>query len=266
MPEDASALPIDPKRIISLVPSDTYSLVRLGAVERLVGRTSYCVEPASELTAVETVGGTKNVDLERVIALRPDLVLANREENRRPQIEALRAAGLAVLVSFPRSLRQSLAHLQELVRLLPASGRAGEALLEQARTQLAGCEARRSGLALPTFVAVWNDPWISVSGDTFIADVLRTLGAVSVFEAHSERYPRVTLEEVSRRAPELVLLPDEPHPFSQSDAAPLRALSIPAARNAAVRLCDGKDLIWYGARTFEGLGRLSALVDAARMG
>jgi hypothetical protein len=132
------------------------------------------------------------------------------------------------------------------------------------------------------------DPLMTVNEATFISDVLALVGAENVFAGRARRYPlaadlgkaaplapervgdrdvrypRVTLDEVVAAAPELVLLPDEPHAFTEADAAVFRGLSIPAAGRGAVVLCDGKDLMWYGARSVEGLDRLRAIVDAAR--
>jgi ABC-type Fe3+-hydroxamate transport system substrate-binding protein len=132
------------------------------------------------------------------------------------------------------------------------------------------------------------DPLMTVHEETFISDVLALVGAENVFADRTRRYPlaadlgtqaplspervadrdvrypRVTLEEVVARAPDLVLLPDEPHPFTEADAEVFRGLDIPAARRGQIKLCDGKDLMWYGARSVEGLERLAALVDAAR--
>lgn len=110
-----------PQRIVSLVPSDTYSVIALGAVDRLVGRTTYCESP--EAAAVPTVGGTKDVDVDAVIALSPQLVIANQEENTRPALEALAAARIPVLVSLPRRVSDGVAHLARLARILGVGDR-----------------------------------------------------------------------------------------------------------------------------------------------
>jgi ABC-type Fe3+-hydroxamate transport system substrate-binding protein len=296
-------LPGPPARIVSLVPSDTYSLVRLGARDRLVGRTRYCVAPAGEVEDIEIVGGTKDAGVERIVELAPDLVVANQEENSRRDIERLEAKGVPVLVSFPRRVAAGLAHLARLALALgldptrPLSGGwEAEGWEETARALVAGAyhaqkAAEVAVLSRPrvrAFVPIWMDPLMTVHGDTFISDVLALAGAENVFAERRRRYPlaadlgdaaplpaervgdrdvrypRVTLEEVAERAPEIILLPDEPHPFTEADAAVFRALDVPAARCGQVVLCDGKDLMWYGARSVEGLGRLRALVDAAR--
>ncbi len=281
-----------PRRIVSLVPSDTYSLVRLGAGDRLVGRTRFCVAPAGEVEGVEIVGGTRDADVERIIALEPDAVVANQEENSRRDIERLEQAGLLVLVSFPRRAAAGVAHLARLARLLGVDRHGsspGKALVAGAYRVHAAAEARRRERPpIRAFVPIWMDPLMTVHGDTFVSDMLDLAGAQNVFEdrprryplaadlgqaaplppdraaGRDTRYPRVTLEEVVARAPELVILPDEPHAFSAADAAVFRGLDIPAARRGHIIHCDGKDLMWYGARAVEGIERLRALADAAR--
>ena len=280
-----------PARIVSLVPSDTYSLVRLGARDRLVGRTRYCVAPADEVAGVEVVGGTKDADVDRIVALAPDLVVANQEENTKRDILRLEERGLRVLVSFPQRVSAGVAHLARLARALGFDR--GE---EPARSVVAGAyqalreaEAALKGRApVRAFVPIWMDPLMTVHASTFISDMLALAGAENVFADRERRYPlaadlgtgrplpadrvadrdvrypRISLGEVVVRAPDLVLLPDEPHPFTEADAAVFSALEIPAAQRSAVLFCDGKDLMWYGARSLEGLGRLRALVDRAR--
>ena len=275
-----------PARIVSLVPSDTYSLVRLGARARLAGRTRYCVAPAEEVADIPVVGGTKDADVDRILALQPDLVVANQEENSRPDIQALERHGLRVLVSFPQTVAAGLSHLARLARVLGFG--MGE---EPARSVIAGAyqaqrdaEAARKGRPVRVFVPIWMEPLMTVHGSTFISDVLTLVGAENVFADRERRYPlaadladgrplpanrvagrdvrypRITLDEVASRAPELILLPDEPHPFTEADAAVFRALPAPTPR---VAFCDGKDLMWYGARSVEGLARLRALVLGA---
>jgi ABC-type Fe3+-hydroxamate transport system substrate-binding protein len=294
-----------PQRIVSLVPSDTYSLIRLGARDRLIGRTRYCVAPAGEVEDIEIVGGTKDADIDRIVALAPDAVVANQEENSKRDLERLDAAGLRVLVSFPKRVSAGVAHLARLARLLghsaaraaAANGDAGPVppppgsrdLVAAAYHAHSAAEVRRRERPpLRAFIPIWMDPLMTVSGDTFISDMLDIVGAQNVFEdrprryplaadlgrapplppdrvaGRDTRYPRVTVDEIVARAPELVLLPDEPHAFTAEDADVFRSLDIPAARRGHVIQCDGKDLMWYGARAVEGLDRLRALVDAAR--
>lgn len=280
--------PTPPRRVVSLVPSDTYSLVRLGAKDRLVGRTKYCLEPAGEVESIEAVGGTKDVDVARVIELEPDLVIANQEENTRSQIERLDAAGLSVLVSFPRRVAEGIGHLARLALALGIGEEpTARALVRRAYDVHREAEKRRGERpAVRAFVPIWMDPLMTVNESTFISDMMDLVGAQNIFadrqrryplaadlgqapalspdrvSGRDTRYPRVTLEEVVQRSPEVVLLPDEPHAFTESDAAVFKSLDIPASKNGKVLFCDGKDLMWYGARSVEGLERLRALVGA----
>lgn len=263
-------------RVVSLVPSETHSVAVLAGAERLVGRTRYCVEPALE--HVPVVGGTKDVDVEAVVALAPDLVLANQEENARPAIEALIARGLPVHVSFPCSVEASVDYLRALATLLGVPS-THAARLEALRLELA--QATRP--ARRVFVPIWNDPWMTFDGRAFASDVLELAGGANVFsdrprryplaadlgrraplppervEGRDTRYPRITLDEVRERAPDLVLLPDEPHEFTEADARTLEALGVPSA---SIRFVSGKDLFWYGAWLLEGLPRLRASLHA----
>lgn len=281
-------------RIVSLVPSDTFNLFHLGAGDRVIARTRYCVEPAAEVARVPEVGGTKDADVDAIVALAPDIVIANQEENSRPDIEKLEAAGLKVYLSFPRRVADGLAHLGRLAKILgfeadPVAGARAREVLADCYRRLRDAEARRARVRpLRAFMPIWADPLMTANRDAFLSDALDLAGAVNVFadrerryplaadlglaatfptwrtEGKDTRYPRVTLDEVREQAPEIVLLPDEPHPFSEEDARRFRALDIPAARHENVVFCDGKDSMWYGARAILGLERLSALVDAAR--
>ncbi len=276
-----------PRRIVSLVPSDTFSLFALGLGGAVVGRTRYCVEPAPAVDAIAVCGGTKDVDTAAVADLAPDLILANQEENSRADLEALARASLPVFVSFPRRVGDGLAHLARIARSCGVAGDAAvKALLARGYEVVRAAEAERARAArsLPTFVPIWMDPLMTLNADTFGSDMLALAGGDNVFGSRvrlyplkadlglraplpaeatagrDTRYPRVTLAEVEQRAPALVLLPDEPHEFGEADAEVFRTLAIPAAANGRISFCDGKDLFWYGARSIEGLPRLTGLV------
>jgi len=263
-----------PRRVVSLVPSDTHSVIALGALDRLVGRTTYCESP--EAAAVATVGGTKDVDVDAVLALAPDLVIANQEENTRAALEALAAQRVPVLVSLPRRVDQAIAHLARLARLLGVADREPARSLVRRGYALRGPAATTGPRA---FVPIWMDPLMTFNADTYGSDVLAQVGIGNVFgdrlrlyplaadlgktaprdaAGRDVRYPRVTLDEVAARRPELALLPDEPHAFSDADEAQLRA-ALPGVRVVRV---SGKDLFWYGAWTVDAIDRLAAQLAA----
>ena len=257
--------PHPPQRIVSLVPSDTYSVVALGAGDRLVGRTTWC-----EHGDAPTVGGTKDVDVDAVLALAPHLVIANQEENTRGALEAL-AARVPVLVSLPRRVEQGIAHLARLARILGVEQT--EAARDLIRRGYAIAKAGEPGLR--AFTPIWMDPLMTLNADTFGSDVLAYAGVANAFGdrlrlyplaadlgktapqdagARDVRYPRVSLDEVRARAADLLVLPDEPHAFSEADEALLRE-ALPRARVVRV---SGKDLFWYGAWTIDAVARLRA--------
>ena len=275
-----------PTRVVSLVPSDTLTVAALGCAGTLVGRTDYCVLPEAVVSAVPSVGGTKNPKVDAIVSLEPDLVLANQEENTKGDLEALAQKGIRVYVAFPKTVAEGIAHMAKLARVFGVeSDPAVKALCKRGYEALREAEAARAGKApVRTFCPIWMDPLMTIHAQTFISDMLATAGAENVFAdrqrryplaadlgtaapldtervgARDTRYPRVTMEEVNARAPELVLLPDEPHPFSEDDAEVFRREKTPAAARGAVARVDGKDLCWYGARSVEGIPRLCAIV------
>lgn len=260
-----------PRRVVSLVPSETETVVALAGIERLVGRTEYCEEPRGTIERVPAIGGTKNVDVEAVAALAPDLVLANQEENSQRDVEALIARGLRVYVSFPCTVAAALEHLIVTARLLDLDpARVPE--IDALRNALGRAESRPRGHAKRVAVPIWKDPWMSFDGRTYASDLLRLAGGENVFvdrprryplaadlgraeardTTRDTRYPRFELEELVSRAPELVLLPDEPFRFGETEQRELEAQGLRA------ELVCGKDLFWYGVRAAGALDRLSA--------
>jgi ABC-type Fe3+-hydroxamate transport system substrate-binding protein len=196
-------------------------------------------------------------------ALRPELVIANREENRRRDVERLEAAGIPVWVTYPRTVREGAACLRELAELGATRERVA-AVVEPVEAELHAAEAalrERSGAGTRVFCPIWRDPWMSVGADTYAHDLLRLCGGENVFAGRAERrYPLVRLDEVEAAAPEAVLLPDEPYRFGPADAVELGRLAIPAARDGRIHLIDGTWASWYGPRIARALPELRALL------
>lgn len=237
-------------RVVSLVPSLTEAVARTvpGA---LAGATDWCTHPA-DLDIVR-VGGTKNPKTDRILALAPDLVVANEEENRAPDLDALRAAGIEVLVTEVRTVAQA---FTELDRVLTACGApARPRWLDEA--EAAWSALPRPGRRTTAVVPIWRRPWMVLGRDTFAGDALARLGVDHLYAAHTERYPKIPVEEMRAARPDLVVLPDEPYRFTADDG-PEAFPGLPCA------LVDGRSLTWYGPSLAEAPRVLGAALRAAR--
>lgn len=270
-----------PQRVVSLVPSLTESLFDLGLGQAVVGITDYCIYPEQATAALPRLGGTKDPDLTRIIALQPDLVIANWEENTRQSVETLEAAGLPVWVSFPRTVRQSMDVLWKIVELF--------------RDPLAQVRLRTLELTLDWaidaaserprkryFCPIWSEQaagqpwWMTFNENTYCHDLLQIVGGENCFAARQRRYPlaadlgleapqepagrdvrypRLALEEIRAAQPEVILLPNEPYGFTEADRQSLSALlaDTPAVQNGCVHLVDGSLITWHGTRLARAL-------------
>jgi ABC-type Fe3+-hydroxamate transport system substrate-binding protein len=232
-------LPDPPRRLVSLVPSLTEAVAGTGL---LVGATDWCTHPAD--LEVTRVRGTKNPDVKAIVDLRPDLVLANKEENRELDVRRLREAGVTVWVTDIETVPQS---LESLLRIFT------EALRRDVPAWLAEAERLWSGPVPPPVarvaVPIWRDPWMVVGSHTFTGDLVARLGLHNVFadpehNPGGERYPHVDLAELDHDDVDLVLLPDEPYVFTAEDGPE-------AFTRTPVRLVSGRLLTWYGPSLIE---------------
>jgi ABC-type Fe3+-hydroxamate transport system substrate-binding protein len=224
-------LPRPPRRIVSLVPSLTEALA-VTVPERLVGATDWCTHPPG--LEVTRVRGTKNPDRAAITALAPDLVVANQEENRKLDVDRLRAAGVPVWVTVIESLDEALRSMRRLFTDVLTVGEPGW-------LSTAAREWSRPVPAPPVRVVVpiWRDPWMVVGSRTFTGDLLTRLGLLNVFGTSDVRYPRLDLEQLQRAGADLVLLPDEPYLFTADDGPE----AFPGMRTVLVA---GRELTWYG--------------------
>ncbi|MEU0898458.1 helical backbone metal receptor [Streptomyces massasporeus] len=237
-------------RVVSLVPSLTEAVAR-SAPGALVGATDWCTHPPG--LDVVRVGGTKNPATDRILSLAPDLVIANEEENRAPDLAALRAAGAEVLVTEIRDVPQAFG---ELARVLDACGvTARPRWLDEAERIWSSLP--EPGTRLTAVVPIWRRPWMVLGRDTFAGDVLARLGVDHVHATHPDRYPRVPLEELRASAPDVVVLPDEPYRFTADDG-PEAFPGLPCA------LVSGRHLTWYGPSLAEAPRVLGGALRAAR--
>lgn len=222
-------VPRPPHRVISLVPSLTEAIA-VSIPGALIGATNWCTHPAG--LAVHRVRGPKNPDLNLIKQLSPDLVVANQEENRRHDVERLRAAHLPVWVTRTDSVPEALASMRRLFK--EAFGLTGLGWLNQANA-VWNRPPRWANLRVA--VPVWQDPWIWVGAATYPNDVLHRLGATNVVP--ESRYPHLEPAEILQRQPDLIVLPDEPYPFSAATGLEI-FLSVKTVCIA------GRALFWYG--------------------
>jgi ABC-type Fe3+-hydroxamate transport system substrate-binding protein len=247
-----------PRRIVSLVPSWTETLFALGAGARVVGATRFCVEPADKVGAVAKVGGTKNPDLRAIGELAPDLVIANAEENRREDVEQMRAQGIPVLTTYPRTIPAAVKSLLDIGRATACAAEAG-ALAREITLTVSGIETAVgvwAKLRIRVFCPIWKNPWMSFNADTYAHDVLRMMGYNNVFASAGERYPMTTLVEALERRPDIVILPDEPYAFGERDVEELKK-ALPPALSRRLLIVSGRDLHWYGVHMVAGLRSLA---------
>jgi ABC-type Fe3+-hydroxamate transport system substrate-binding protein len=240
-------VPARVERVVSLVPSLTES-VAATAPGLLVGVTDWCTHPP-QLDAVR-VRGTKNPDVERIVALAPDVVLASTEENRPPDLDLLRAAGVPVYVSDIRDFDGA---FDALARVLAACRLARPAWLDDARTAwdaVRPVDPRRRAV-----VPIWRRPWMAIGSDTFTGSLLARLGVDNALDDSPERYPRVDLEALPPH--DLVVLPDEPYAFGPDDGPE-------AFPDVATLLVPGRLLTWYGPSMLEAAETLPSLLHPPR--
>jgi ABC-type Fe3+-hydroxamate transport system substrate-binding protein len=254
-----------PERIISLVPSWTETLFALGFSSEVVGITKFCVEPAAAVASISKVGGTKNPNVRAIIKLAPEIVIANAEENRREDVERLRAAGIAVFTTYPKTVPGA---VDSILRMGRALGRPTEAaaLAREITLCVSGIEAGLgvwSKLRLRVFCPIWKKPWMSFNGDTYAHDVLRMLGFNNVFASAGERYPTTSIEEAVELRPDIVILPDEPYAFDEDDVTELKTM-LPASLARRVLIVSGRNLHWYGVHMVHGLNSLAERMARVR--
>jgi ABC-type Fe3+-hydroxamate transport system substrate-binding protein len=227
-------------KVVSLVPSATESLIDWGVVP--VACTRFCERPE-----LPHVGGTKDPDLDAVVALHPDLVVMCEEENLLAHHDQLVAAGLRTFTFHVDGVDDVAPQLAELAGLVGVD--------------FGGWElppAPPGPFSRHAFVPIWRRPWMTLSGGTYGSSLLERLGIGNVFAAAALRYPEVTLADVAARRPDLVLLPTEPYPFKERHRAELAGI-------APAHLVDGQDLFWWGTRTPTALARLHAALTGADM-
>lgn len=249
-------------RIVSLCPSLTELVFALERGDELVGITEWCVHPRDKVAAIEQVGGTKTPKVARIVELAPDVVLMNEEENRVEDARALREAGIACHVSFPRDVAETAEMVRDIGATLERRCEA-ERIARDIESRAARVRGAAAELSEVTFAyLIWRKPWMAVNGDTFASALLSLAGGRNVFANAPTRYPEITTDQLAAADPALVLLCTEPFPFEEKHIAQLAsATALPPSRFA---IADGEYLSWHGSRTPDGIDYAERLLREPR--
>jgi len=236
-----------PDKIISLVPSLTELLIELGLKDNIAGRTRFCVHPGEAVKDIPIVGGTKNPRLDKIKKLNPDLIIANKEENKKEHIEILRK-DFSVEVTDISTIEDALICIHQIGLTADRQEKAEKLISDIQKTMQEIPEEPE----LSTAYFIWKDPWMTVGYDTYIHDVLSHWNLHNIFDDHS-RYPKTDLRQAADKNPELILLSSEPYPFKEKHL-PQVEQAFPDAR---VILVEGEWFSWYGSHMLHSFKRLN---------
>jgi ABC-type Fe3+-hydroxamate transport system substrate-binding protein len=232
-----------PGRIISLVPSQTELLADLGLENEVVGITKFCIHPDNWFRNKTRIGGTKQFNFEKIKALEPDLIIGNKEENEKEQIETL-MENFPVWMSDIKSLADACEMIRNVGQLTGKKEKA-EILATEIEFRFDQFEKKRKGFPEKRVAYfIWKNPWMTAGNETFIDQMLQTCGWKNVFSEQPGRYPEITMEDLKAENPELILLSSEPYPFKEKHIEELRGI----CPEAKIILVDGELFSWYGSR------------------
>ena len=229
----------NPQKIISLVPSISELLYELNLAKETVGITKFCIHPSIWYHTKEKIGGTKNLQIEKIKCLQPDLIIANKEENTKEKVEIL-ARLFPVYLTDVNNYEEAIKMIEDVGKI---TSRVADAAQLTKVIQSGFNLIKKPFKQIKTVYFIWKDPYMSVGGDTFINDMMSRLGLQNIF-GHYKRYPEVTLQNVISAKPQLILLSSEPYPFKQKHITEIQAY-LP---NTKILLVDGEMFSWYGSR------------------
>ncbi|MFA7379610.1 MAG: cobalamin-binding protein [Bacteroidia bacterium] len=245
-------VPDVPKRIVSLVPSQTELLYALGLDEEVVGQTLFCIHPADKHQSKPRIGGTKKLKLDKIRELQPDLIIGNKEENERSQIEELEKE-FPVWMSDIQQLSDALDMIK---RVGDLTGKTAEAIQISRAIHKQFQELKTSAMPLHVLYLIWRDPFMAAANDTFIGSMITAAGWENVLpHEHYKRYPQLTPADISALDPDVILLSSEPYPFKEEHMQELKMIC-PGAR---LLLVDGELFSWYGNRLLHTVDYLKEL-------
>ena len=243
-----------PKRIISLTPSSTETICALGARDRLVGLTRYCVHPTDISKEKTIVGGTKSIDLELMASLQPDLVIANAEENTTEIFEQIKGLNCQLYIAFPKNIDDALVDLNRMGQLLEAEKKARQYADEIAEKRHASNKPFRY------IYLIWKKPYMAVNKDTFIHHMISEIGGINVLADHKDRYPSLGIDFLRESTADVILLSSEPFPFKERHRQEIiKEIGFPSER---VQFIDGEMCSWHGIRMASAFQYLHSWKDS----
>jgi ABC-type Fe3+-hydroxamate transport system substrate-binding protein len=238
-----------PRRIVSLVPSQTELLFSLGLEDRVVGITKFCVHPSHWKKEKKIVGGTKILKFKTIESLKPDLIIANKEENRPEDIKALEEL-CPVWVSDVHHLQGAIDMIQQISSITGASKK-GTEIISEISSLIGSLKPEKTRR---TLYLIWKKPWMAAGSDTFISDMMSRCGLMNVVE--ELRYPELGEDDFKQLQPELVLFSSEPYPFKEHHMKRIAEV-LP---NARLQLVDGEAFSWYGSRLIQSAAYFQRLL------
>ncbi len=243
----------NPIRIISLVPSQTELLFQLGLEQEVIGITKFCVHPPSWFRSKLRIGGTKQLNIPLIHTLKPDLIIANKEENAKEQVEEL-ARHYPVWTSDIQTIDEAYSMINSVGVLVNRQTIAASLIAKIKYNFNAFLPASSMGVPTTACYLIWKNPYMSVGSDTFIHAMMEAAGYENIMGG-KQRYPEISIEELKDRNPALLLLSSEPFPFKQTHLQELQ-MQLP---NTLVRLVDGEMFSWYGSRMLYAAEYLAGL-------
>ena len=240
---NAFPLSLNPKRIVSLVPSTTETLYSLGLGENIVGITRYCVHPPIAKANKTVIGGTKKINFQKIQSQKPDIVLGNQEENSKEIFQRLQELGIPSYIAFPQHVNEALLDLKKMGILFQREQQANH-WIDCIKHNRSKCSSKPFRYAY----IIWRKPWMSLNDQTFISSMLKEIGGENVFAQQSERYFTCSLTEIVDRQPDVVLLSSEPYPFQQKH---IQEFVEAGFQPEQIQYIDGEMCSWHGVRMVE---------------
>ena len=245
------SIPNEPLRIVSIVPSQTELLYDLGLQDEVLGQTLFCIHPKEMHSLKPRIGGTKKLDIQKIRALKPNLIIGNKEENSQDQIEILMQE-FPVWMSDIQNLDQAIEMIVKLGHVVNKTEKAQE-IAVQLHSDFNGLV--RTETPKKCLYLIWREPWMAAGDNTFINDLLQRMGLQNAATGFSGRYPAINMEEIKRAEPDCIFLSSEPYPFKEKHIQELSEI----CPHAQIELVDGELFSWYGSRLLHSVKYLKTL-------